>query len=79
MERRDIMVIAGALIVVLILAVVVKPMLTGQAPNLGIPQATPAIPSESVLPGVTGEPLAPIATSVPAETSVNPSIPPSPS
>lgn len=41
MESRDIMVIAGAVIVVLILAVVVKPMLTGQAPNLGLPQ-TPA-------------------------------------
>lgn len=50
MERRDIIVIAGALIVVLILAIVVKPMLTGQAPNLGLPQ-TPA-PSGSTGQGV---------------------------
>lgn len=41
MERRDILVIAGALFVVLILAVIVKPMLTGQPVNLGLPQATP--------------------------------------
>lgn len=41
MERRDILVIAAAIIVVFILAVVVKPMLTHQAPNLGLPQ-TPA-------------------------------------
>jgi hypothetical protein len=51
MERRDIMVIAGALLVVLILAVVVKPMLTGQAPNLGLPEvAAPSGPVEPIAP-----------------------------
>jgi hypothetical protein len=44
MERRDILVIAGALLVVLILAVVVKPMLTGQPVNLGLPEVTPTPP-----------------------------------
>ncbi len=45
MERRDILVIAAALIVVLVLALVVKPMLTGQAPNLGLPQTPEPTPS----------------------------------
>lgn len=64
MERRDIMVIAGAVLVVLILAVVVKPMLTGQAPNLGLPQA----------PASTG-PIEPISTPINQGTGTNPVTP----
>jgi hypothetical protein len=73
MERRDIMVIAGALIVVLILAVFVKPMLTGQPVNLGIPQAPSVVPTERVSTGVTPEPSAPLATPAPAVTLITPS------
>jgi hypothetical protein len=65
MERRDIMVIAGALVVVLILALVIKPMLTGQAPNLGIPETPPAGPAEPVPPVNTTKPSAPVVTPVP--------------
>jgi hypothetical protein len=68
MERRDIMVIVGALLVVLILAVVVKPMLTGQPVDLGIPQVpvTPAQIDSGVAP-ITQEPVAP-QVPIPEET-----------
>jgi|GEM_PF-812198 len=47
MERRDILAIVAALAVVLILALVVKPMLTHQAPNLGLPETpAPSVPVE---------------------------------
>lgn len=79
MERRDILVIVGALIVVLILAVVVKPMLTGKEVNLGIPQ-TPAPPVQTGVPvyqPVEEEPgemeLTPVPTQSPS--SVSPGIP----
>jgi len=75
MERRDIMVIAGALIVVLVLAVVVKPMLTGQAPNLGLPEATPVVPMEPVSPVGTTEPSASLVSPGPGETLPTPSVP----
>ncbi len=74
MERRDIMVIAGAVLVVLILAVVVKPMLTGQAPNLGLPEApAPVAPIESIG-APTGQ-----ETSPPPGTAVPETPPPTPS
>lgn len=68
MERRDIMVIAGALLVVLILAVVVKPMLTGQAPNLGLPEVSaPSGPVEPIAPPSVQETLVQPSTHEPSE------------
>lgn len=70
MERRDIMVIAGALLVVLILAVVVKPMLTGQAPNLGLPEvAAPSGPVEPIASPPVQETPVQSTTQAPSETS----------
>jgi hypothetical protein len=74
MERRDIMVIAGAVLVVLILAVVVKPMLTGQAPNLGLPEAPAPVASIEPIGAPTGQ-----QTSPPPGTSVPETPPPTPS
>ncbi|PKL60933.1 MAG: hypothetical protein CVV33_00070, partial [Methanomicrobiales archaeon HGW-Methanomicrobiales-4] len=50
-----------------------------QAPNLGIPQATPVIPSEIVSPVITGEPTTQVETPIPADTSIissGPAVPP---
>lgn len=71
MERRDILVIVGALVVVLILAVVVKPMLTGKEVDLGIPQ-TPAPSDDALMPTpepTEEEPSEIIVTPVPTPTS----------
>jgi hypothetical protein len=67
MERRDMLVIAGALVVVLILAVVVKPMLTGKEADLGIPR-TPVPSTQPEVPysgPVQEEPLEIVLTPVP--------------
>jgi len=74
MERRDILAIVAALAVVLILALVVKPMLTHQAPNLGLPETpAPSVPVEQgatesgiVVTGPTEIVLTPEPTPVPA-------------
>ena len=69
MERRDILVIVCALAVVLILALVVKPMLTGKAVDLGLPETpAPTVPVESVPPSVPSEIISAISTPTPEPT-----------
>ncbi len=79
MERRDILAIVAALAVVLILALVVKPMLTHQAPNLGLPETpAPSVPVEQgvsgseVITGPTEIVLTPDPTPVPTSESPSP-------
>lgn len=71
MERRDILVIVGALIVVLILAVVVKPMLTGKEVDLGIPQ-TESLPTPDIPAPVPDQPE-PTEIDTPPRDSATPS------
>ena len=40
MDKKSVMYTAGALVIILVLALVVKPMVTGQPLNTGLPVAT---------------------------------------
>ncbi len=42
MDKKSVMYAAGALVIILVLALVVKPLVTGQPLNTGIPLATTA-------------------------------------
>ncbi len=68
MEQRDIIVIAGAILVVLFLALVVKPMLTGESVEILPPDTFPA---QTPVPEAVLEPVATPADQ-PAESSGQP-------
>jgi hypothetical protein len=73
MDKKDVMYGAAAIIIILAMALVVKPMMTGQPVNIGIP--TPTITS-----AVGNTTLAPVITIVPATvvTTKEPTPAPSP-
>jgi hypothetical protein len=48
MEKQDIRYVILALSIVIILALVVKPMITGQPANIGLPTVTTAVPTSTV-------------------------------
>jgi hypothetical protein len=71
MEKQDIMYGIGALIIILIIAVVIKPMVTGQAMHTGLPEPTPeptvipvTLPSSNNTPQI---PHTPLPTPVPTK------------
>jgi hypothetical protein len=72
MEKREALVLVGALVVILVVAVIFKPMLTGKQADLGIPflspQPTPT-PVPTTLPPAT-------ATPSPAPTTIPTTLPP---
>jgi len=74
MEKKDMMYLAAALVLVLVIALVIKPLATGQTLKTGIPVPTTTIPSTTVLSG----PLL-ITTQIPIMTTyVIPTTPPTP-
>ena len=54
MDKKAVMYAVGAMIIILIVALVVKPIATGQPLNLGLPGVTTPPPTTSVTPPVNG-------------------------
>lgn len=74
METRDVAILILALAIVVVMAVVVKPMLTGTTPDLSLPfqsapTPTPGNPSITTETMVQGTPTAPVPTAIP-QTSI---------
>lgn len=74
MDKKDIMYMAGALCIVLIVALVIKPVVTGHPVNTGIPVAPTPQPVKPVTtrdPGETGIPVTTVITTpIPTPTPV---------
>lgn len=76
MDKKDVMYAAAAIIIILAMALVVKPMMTGQPVNTGIPvRATTAViqnvtspPVTSVIPTTIVTPSSPVPTPTPLPT-----------
>ena len=64
MDKKSVMYAAGALVIILVLALVVKPMVTGQPLNTGLPVATTPQPTPS-LTTVTGTHTTPVPQASP--------------
>lgn len=64
MDKQDLMYGALALVIIVIVAIVIKPMVTGQPVNIGIPTPTPT-PTPAITQPVTTIPVPVTATTVP--------------
>ena len=72
MDKKDVMYGVAALIIILVMALVVKPMMTGQPVNTGIPvpATTAAIQNTTLLPAATAVPSPVVTTRIPPPTPV---------
>jgi len=70
MDKKDIMYMVGALVIILIIALVIKPVMTGQPVNTGITLPTSEPPVTQVTPVDAGNPqqVVTIATTIPLPT-----------
>jgi len=72
MDKKDIMYGVAAIAIILVMAVFVKPIITGQPVNTGIPApATPAVtPNITLTPAPTSPPTTIVTTTIPTPTPV---------
>lgn len=70
MDKKDILYGVAAIVIILVMALVVKPMITGQPVNTGIPVPTTpaAVDNPPVIPGTTAPPVPVVTTTVPTPT-----------
>ncbi len=77
MDKKDIIYMVGALGIILIIALVIKPVMTGQPVNTGIALSTPqptVSPVTTVYPDVTGQVIT-LVTTIPVPTSMPTPVP----
>lgn len=65
MDKTDVMYGIAAVIIILLMAIVVKPMLTGQPVNTGIPKPVTTIPAETNMTPTTPSPATITTTKIP--------------
>lgn len=75
MDKKDVMYMAGALCIILILALVIKPMMTGQPVNTGIVQNTPQPTVRPVTLTNSSQPVVAVVSTISRPTSTPTPVP----